>query len=135
MADKTAASGQSGADLLKKIGGSTKSKKGLPKRIKNNKRKEQRKASWLRTQDKKQKRREAQQERERINREHRSKGLPTPAEQAYQERRNRRRALAHIAANGCRTTDCQRPKGHKGKHGEPTKTELAAALEATRASR
>lgn len=131
MADKTASTGQSGADALKKLGTSSqKSGKKLPKRIKNTKRKEQRKASWMRGQERKEARRKAQAERERINREHRSRGELTPAEQAYRQRRNRRRALAHITANGCRTTDCQRPKAHKGKHGEPTKTEMAAALQA-----
>lgn len=129
MADKSA--GTSGAEFLKtSTSSSGKKGKKLPKRIKNAHRKAARAASYARTQERKKQRREAQAERERINREYRSRGEPTPAQQAYRERRAKRRALAHIAANGCRKTkDCQRPKDHKGKHGKPTKTEMSTALQ------
>jgi len=55
-----------------------------PKRASNPKKKETRKRSWLAGQERKEKRRQAQKEREARNRELRDQGLPTPweAEQA-----------------------------------------------------
>lgn len=56
----------------------------IPKRASNPKKKETRKRSWLAGQERKEKRRQAQKEREARNRELRDQGLPTPweAEQA-----------------------------------------------------
>lgn len=97
------------------------------------KRKSARAASRNRGEERKAERRTAQAERAKINREHRARGEATPAEAAYLERRDRRRALAHIASRGCPTVTCGRTRDHKGKHGEPTKTEMASALSAVAA--
>lgn len=102
----------------------------LPKRCGNVKRKERRSASWQRTQERKSTRRSAQMARERVNREYRQRGEPTPAETAYERRRAYRRMVTVLRkAHGicARTLACQRPGSHKGQCGKLTQTEIRSA--------